>query len=94
MTVSRLERELPHRELMEWMEEYRRDPWGTWRDNAHSAVIATIMGNAFRGKDTRALSYEDFMFVDPETAEKRRAERMSRNNRSLVAALTAVAKVH
>jgi hypothetical protein len=79
---------------MEWIDEYRRDPWGTWRDNAHAAVIATIMGNAFRGKDTRPLGYEDFMFVDPETAEKRRAERISRNNKSLVAALSAVATKH
>lgn len=94
MTVSRLERELPYRELVEWMEEYRRDPWGTWRDNAHAALIASIMANAFRGKDMRPFSYEDFMLLDPETAEKRKAERIARSNRALVAALTAASKVH
>lgn len=94
MTVSRLERELPYRELREWVEEYRRDPWGTWRDNSHAAMIATMIGNAFRGKDSRPLTVEDFMLVDPETAEQRKAERRSRANKSLIAALSVVAKVH
>lgn len=94
MTVSRLERELPYREMVEWMDEYRRDPWGTWRDNVHSASIATVVANSFRGKDTRPLTCEDFMILDPEVAEKRKAEKISRSNRSLIAALNAVAKTH
>lgn len=76
------------------MEEYRRDPWGTWRDNAHAAMVATLFANAFRGKDSRALTYEDFMLVDPETAEKRKVERASRSNLALISALNFVAKKH
>lgn len=94
MTVSRLERELPYRELVEWMDEYRRDPWGTWRDNAHAAMLASLAANAFRGKDTRAFTYEDFMILDPEIAEKRKAERIARSSRALVAALSSVATKH
>jgi hypothetical protein len=85
---------MPHRELMEWMDEYRRDPWGTWRDNAHAALICTVIANAYRSKESRPFTYEDFMILDPEVAEKRRAEKISRGNLALVKALTAVAKVH
>jgi hypothetical protein len=94
MTVSRLERELPYRELVEWMQEYRRDPWGTWRDNTHAGMICTLIGNAFRGKDGRPFSVEDFMLLDPETAEQRRAEKRAQYSKSLVNALNAIAKVH
>jgi len=94
MTVSRLERELPYRELREWMEEYRRDPWGTWRDNMHAAMTASVIANAFRGKDSRPFNPEDFMLLDAETAEKRKKERAARSSQLLVAALNVVAKVH
>lgn len=92
MTVTRLEREIPYRELREWAEEYRRDPWGTWRDNAHAAVTASVFANAFRGEKSRPFTYEDFMILDPETAEKRKTERLASNNLSLIAALKAIAK--
>jgi len=85
---------MPHRELREWMEEYGRDPWGTWRDNAHAALICSLIANAFRDSKARPVTYEDFMFLDPETAEKRRAERAKRANQALVAALLAASKVH
>ncbi len=94
MTVSRLERELPYRELVEWMSEYRRDPWGTWRDNAHSALLASLIANAFRGKDVRPTTYEDFMLLDPEIAEKRKADRIARGSVALVNALNVVATKH
>lgn len=91
MTVSRLERELPYRELVEWMEEYRRDPWGTWRDNTHAAMIANILANAHRGKDTRPFSIDDFMLLDPEVAAQRKAEKAARGSIALVNALKAMA---
>lgn len=94
MTVSKLEREIPYRELTEWMAEYRRDPWGSWRDNMHAAMTASLIANAFRGSDTRPFTCEDFMLTDPETAEKRKAERVARNNSALIAALNTIAKVH
>jgi hypothetical protein len=93
MTVSQLER-MPYRELVEWMEEYRRDPWGTWRDNTHAAMICTLIGNAFRGKEGRPFSVEDFMLLDAETAEQKRAERRAKYGKSLVDALNSMAKVH
>ena len=94
MTVSRLERELPYREFLEWVDEYRRDPWGTWRDNAHMATLASIIANAHRGKDMRAFTVEDFMLVDPETAERRRAENRARGSIALVQALNIAAQAN
>lgn len=92
MTVSRLERELPYRELLEWMDEYRRNPWGSWRDNAHAGMIAATVANVFRGDKGRPLTFEDFMIMDPETAEKRKRERQASNNAMLVQCLKAIAK--
>lgn len=92
MTVTRLERELPHRELVEWAEEYRIDPWGTWRDNAHAALIASMIANAFRRSGSRVFNPEDFMMMDPEAAAKRMAERRSASNKNLVELLNAMAK--
>lgn len=90
MTVSRLERELPHRELREWIEEYARDPWGQWRDNAHSALIASTVANVFRGEKSKVFTFEDFMFMDRETSEKRKKEKQADYNRNLVEALKAL----
>jgi hypothetical protein len=92
MTVTRLEREIPYRELVEWMQEYARDPWGTWRDNAHSALVAATVANAFRGEKSKPFTFEDFMFMDKETSEKRRKEKQVEYNRNLIAALKAMAK--
>lgn len=74
------------------MAEYSRDPWGTWRDNAHSAMVCSVVANAFRGEKSRVFTFEDFMLLDKETADKRRAEKQSARNRSLVAVLKAIAK--
>jgi len=89
MTVTHLERVLPYRELMEWMDEYRRDPWGTWRDNMHAASVCTVVANVF--SRSRTFTCEDFMYVDPETAEKRRQERQKTANANLVKILSAMA---
>jgi hypothetical protein len=91
MTVTHLERVLPYREFLEWAEEYRLDPWGTWRDNAHAAEICTVIANAFRSEKSRAFTYEDFMIVDPETAEKIREKRRRAANSNLVSILNSMA---
>lgn len=68
MTVTQLEAVLPARELLEWQDKYRRDPWGTMRDNLHAGLIASSIVNVHRSKSSRAAKASDFLLVDSETA--------------------------
>lgn len=76
------------------MEIYEADPWGTWRDNAHAGLIASVMANAFRNPNASTLTFNDFMFVDKETAEKARQERQRQMNQQLIDTLTAMSVKH
>jgi hypothetical protein len=82
---------LPHRELVEWMDEYRREPWGTWRENAHAAMIASTIANVFRGEKSRTYTADDFMFLEPEVAAAKREADQKRKTQMFIDYLTAVA---
>lgn len=82
---------LPYRELAEWMDEYQREPWGTWRDNAHAAMIASVIANAFRGEKSRTFSTDDFMLLDPEIAKAKREADQARKAELFIEYLKAVA---
>lgn len=57
---------------------YQIDPWGDQRADLRSAILAMVMANAWRGKDTKALKPEAFMpFPDEPTVEKQSAESMA-----------------
>jgi hypothetical protein len=66
-TIQELEHDMGSAELSDWMDYYKIEPWGTWRDNWHAAQTAALIYNVNRGKQ-KAVSTSDFMFVDPETA--------------------------
>jgi len=49
------------RELAEWRAYERLEPFGEWRADYRAAIVASVMANAFRGKESRAFTPEDFM---------------------------------
>lgn len=53
--------EIDSDELTEWMLIYRQDPWGGFRSDLQSGIVASTMANTMRGKGGRALSAKDFM---------------------------------
>ena len=63
-------------EFAEWQQYYGLEPFGAWRDNWHAGTVAALIFNANRGKGQRALSVSDFMYLDPESAEKKRDDEM------------------
>jgi hypothetical protein len=73
------------------MDEYQREPWGTWRDNAHAAMIASVMANAFRGEKSRTYSPDYFMLLDPEVAASKRESEQRRKSQLFIEYLKAVA---
>lgn len=60
--------------LAEWMEYDRLEPFGSWRDNWHMAVLTSIVANANRDPKKRAqpFSPSDFFYVDSETRQEQK----------------------
>lgn len=59
--------------LSEWAEYDRLEPFGSWRDNWHMAVLCSLIANVNRDPKKRRepFSPADFMFTDPETRRER-----------------------
>ena len=52
-------------ELTEWMAFYQLEPFGDFRADLRSAIVASTLANAHRSKDGKPFTPEDFMpFVD------------------------------
>jgi hypothetical protein len=60
-TVDELLGRVTSRELTEWMAYERLEPFGEWRADLRAALVAMVMANAWRGKDQKAFTIEDFM---------------------------------
>lgn len=66
MTVRELHARIDSSEFAEWMAFYRIEPWGEERADYRSAMIAQVMANIFRGKNSRPHKVEDFLlFREP-----------------------------
>jgi hypothetical protein len=48
-------------ELTEWMAFYQLEPFGEMRADLRSGVVAATFANAYRTKDARPFTPEDFM---------------------------------
>ena len=57
-------------QLMAWMEYDRLEPFGSWRDNYHAALIASILANVHRDPKSRPLRMDEFFYQDAETASE------------------------
>lgn len=73
-------RRLSARELVEYEELYRLDPWGEERADLRSAIIAATLANINRDpKKGRPFRPVDFMpYVDREEIERADAEALGR----------------
>lgn len=87
MTVAELEVRMGASELLEWMQYFSSEPFGTYRDNIHAGLIAATLANIHRKKGTRPLTFSDFMLQDP--SESRR-----RSTREALTWFKSVAKKH
>ncbi len=62
-------------ELMEWQRFWKSEPWGSYRDNIHAGLLASLIVNALRGKGKKPVSYQDFMLVDRDEHRKRETQK-------------------
>jgi len=56
---------MSQREYLSWRKYWEVEPWGSWRDNAHAAIIAREIRRPQLKKGTK-VSIEDFMMTPPE----------------------------
>lgn len=81
-TVRELDETLSSTELSYWMAFYNIHPFGSDRDNVHSAIIAATIANANRGKSQPPFSADDFMI-------KNQSEKRKQDTKNVVAFLQA-----
>lgn len=72
-------------EFTHWIAYYNLHPFGVERDNAHAGLIASMIGNAHRGKHGKPFNPSDFMFQSDR-------ERLHRGTQEFIARLKANAK--
>jgi len=63
---------MPAGEYLEWMDFERLEPFGSWRDNWHAAMNATLLANAHRDPKRSPIRMDEFMYRDPETVQDQR----------------------
>jgi hypothetical protein len=51
-------------EYAEWLVYWQVEPWGDWRADLRSAIVASLLRNAHRAEGERAFSIPDFMPFD------------------------------
>ena len=71
-------------EFKSWALYNQRQPFGAWRDNYHSAIIASILWNVNAGKNN-SKSPSDFMF-------KTQTEKRASDTGATLAKLQAMAR--
>lgn len=67
--VSGLLDRLTHRQLLEWVAYFEREPWGEARADTRTAIVAATAYNMQRGRGQPARQVVDFMAHKPSRAD-------------------------
>jgi len=63
-TVMEMKSSLTQGEYLSWQKYWVAEPWGSYRDNLHAAIIAREVRRRYLKKGARS-KLDDFMVVDP-----------------------------
>lgn len=74
MTVAELGQRVSSRELVEWSEFYKLEPFGDARHNVHAGMICATIANTTPRKSPRQFKPEDFMLTNTDHAASTDAE--------------------
>lgn len=61
MSVRQVLAEIDSRELTEWAAYELVEPFGPWREDLRSGIVASTIANTMRGKGARPFTPDDFM---------------------------------
>jgi hypothetical protein len=89
-TPSELENTLTSDEFVHYLALFRIEPFGPWRDNWHSAQIASLIYNVNRGKKTKPIGPDAFMWKPAKTKKEIEAQQ-EKQTKEFMAALSAMA---
>lgn len=79
MPVRALLRCIGSDELTEWMAFYQLEPFGDFRADVRTGIVASTFANANRARDTRTFTPEDFMpFIDKQPARNEASANVAR----------------
>lgn len=61
---------MSQREFVRWQQFWHAEPWGSWRDNIHAAIIAraSLLPYVKKGK---AIELDEFMVMHPDERNSR-----------------------
>ncbi len=75
-----MKRSMSQRSYLGWQKYWELEPWGSFRDNLHAAIIAREVRKAFASPKA-VVTLDDFMVENPavrqEQIEKKRAQAAS-----------------
>ena len=63
-------------EFSDWIAFYALHPFGSERDNLHTAMLASLFANAHRSKEQQPFGVEDFMLRTAEERERQNASQL------------------
>ena len=67
---------LPASEVEGWRAFYNVQPFGPWRDNYHSAMVAHILAQAYGDPKRSGPVMSDFFFKDAATQQREKDEKI------------------
>ena len=85
MTVAELEERMGSGELTEWLTYYKKNPFGQFREDWRTGILAAMVMNRYRKKGTEPFAPTDFLWG---AGDKRR----NRTTEKVLAALDILAK--
>lgn len=91
--VTEIEQTVSARELTDWARYWAKEPWGQQRDNAHAALVATVIANIHRGERQEPFTLNDFMLLDDESHHEKEAQRHKHGAQTLINFLRAASEV-
>lgn len=91
MTVNEAKHRITVPEFQRWVEFYAIEPWGEERADLRAGIVAAVIANCHRGKNTTPYSARDFMPDFRSIEERARPTQTSAEHWSI---LSAFAKAH
>lgn len=75
-TVAELQRTMSSHEFTEWIAFYGLEPFGFRGEFMGNAMVASVIANTNRDKDTKPFKMEDFLPTDPKPPQPQTAAQM------------------
>ncbi len=77
---------MPYRILQDWAEFYRLEPFGEWRADVRSAIVAATFANVMKSKKSPAAKIDQFIAANLINTSQRRLTDKERVQKAILTA--------